>query len=303
MEENKKVAVVMSTYNGEKYLKEQIDSILNQTYKNIVIVIRDDGSKDGSVNIIEEYMKENDNIILHKGENIGFVNSFFNILGYVDADYYAYADQDDIWLPEKIKLAVNELNKFDNSVPNMVFGDSDYYDENMNFMGFGPKNRKHSFLMSLFSCVGQGMTFTINKEARDLIIKNRPESCFFHDWWTYILCEGLGNVGQNNVVVVKYRRRKKNATSEGQGYIRLLIWRIKNLVFGSGMKEIKGQMLNFKNIYGDKISDDKKEILELFATEKYDFFKAIKKTFYPKRIRSKLLDEIMLRFLFLIGTM
>ncbi len=301
--ETKKVAIVMSTYNGEQFIREQLDSILNQTYKNIEIVVRDDGSKDGTVDIVKEYQSKHKNIKLFEGENLGFVNSFFELLDLAEADYYAYADQDDVWLENKIELAVTELNKLDDSKPNMVFGNSDYYDVEMNFLGYGDKDKKYSFLRSLFSCIGQGMTFTINQKTKEMISQHRPESCFFHDWWTYILCMGLGNVAYNNVTTVKYRRRKENATSEGQGYFRLLIWRFKNLLFGNGMKDIKQQMLNFKKIFYNDLSEENQKILDLFGNEKYSFIKAIKKTFYPKRIRSKLSDEIMLRVLFLFGSL
>ena len=118
---DKKVAVLISTYNGEKYIKEQIDSILNQTYKNIEIVIRDDGSSDSTIEIIKEYQKKHSNIILKEGTNVGFIKSFFQLLGLADSDYYAYCDQDDVWMENKIELAVNALNEADNTKPNMVF--------------------------------------------------------------------------------------------------------------------------------------------------------------------------------------
>lgn len=299
----KKVAVIMSTYNGEKFVKEQMDSILNQSYKNIEIIVRDDGSKDSTVQIVKEYQKKYKNIELYEGQNLGFIKSFFELLKLSEADYYAYADQDDIWIENKIELAVNSLNELDDTKPNMVFGNSDYYNENMEFIGYGEKNRKYSFLKSLFSCIGQGMTMTVNKKTRDMIIENMPKSCFFHDWWTYILCVSMGNVAYNNVTTVKYRRRKQNATSEGQGYIRLLIWRIKNLLFKNGMRDIKQQMINFKEIYYNELSEENKNILDLFSNEKYNFFRALKKAFYPKRIRASLLDEIMLRIIFVIGVL
>lgn len=300
---NKKVAVIMSTYNGELFIKEQLDSILAQTYKDIEIVVRDDGSKDKTVEIIKEYQKEHKNIQLYEGENLGFIKSFFELLKLVEADYYSYADQDDIWIENKIELAVNSLNQLDNEKPNMAFGNSDYYDENMQFIGESERNRKYSFLKALFSCVSQGMTMTVNKKTRDMIINNMPKSCFFHDWWTYILCIGLGNVAYDNVTTVKYRRRKQNATSEGQGYIRLLIWRIKNLLFKNGMKDIKQQMLNFKEMYYEELSEENKKIIDLFSNEKYNFITALKKAFYPKRIRNKLIDDFMLRIIFILGVL
>lgn len=301
--ENKKVAVIMSTYNGERFIKEQLDSILNQTYKNIEIIVRDDGSKDNTVAIVKEYMEKNSNIILHQGENLGFIKSFFELLKLAEADYYAYADQDDVWIENKIELAVNSLNKLDDSKPNMAFGNSDYYDEEMKFIGCGPKNKKYSFLRALFSCCGQGMTMTVNKKTRDMIIESTPKTCFFHDWWTYLLCVGLGNVAYDNVTTVKYRRRKENATSEGQGYIRLVIWRIKHLLFNNGMKDIKQQMLNFKDYYYYELSEENKEIIDLFSNEEYTLKNAFKKMFYPKQLRNNIMDDLMIRVIFLMGVL
>ena len=297
----KKVAVVLSTYNGEKYVREQLDSILNQTYKNIEIVVRDDGSKDSTVEIIKEYQKKNKNIKLVTGENLGFIKSFFELLKIADADYYAYADQDDIWMENKIELAVNSLNELDDSKPNMVFGNSDYYDENMNLIGPGEKHRVYSFNRALFECVGQGMTMTINSKTRDLIVNNPPKNCFFHDWWTYLICIGLGNVAYNDVTTVKYRRMKTNATSEGQGYIKLLVWRLKNLLVKNGFKDIKRLMINFKEIYQNELSEENRKTIELFSEEKYNFIKALKKAFYPKRLRRRWVDDLMLRAIFIFG--
>ena len=299
----KKVAVIMSTYNGAKYVKEQLDSILNQTYKNIDIVIIDDGSKDNTVKIIESYQKKYANIKLVTGKNLGFIKSFFELLRLVEADYYAYADQDDVWLPNKIELAVEELNKLDDSKPNLAFGNSDYYDENMKLINEGEKHRKFNFRRALFACVTQGMTMTINKTTRDYIVKNPPKNCFFHDWWTYLICIGMGNVAYSDTTVVKYRRMKTNATVEGQGYFRLFVWRIKNLLMNDGIKDIKRQMINYKNTYYDKLNDDDKKTLDLFSKEKYNFFRALKKMFYPRKLRSRFVDEVMLRLLFLIGVL
>ena len=166
--EEKKVAILMSTYNGEKYLKEQLDSLLNQTYKNIDIYIRDDESKDSTVEIIENYMKSVDNIKLIKGKNLGFVKSFFELLKNVEeADYYAYCDQDDIWMEDKIQRVVEHLSKLDENKPNLYFSNSDYYDGEMNFVAHGDSKKVYNFRNSLVECVSQGMTMCINKKARD----------------------------------------------------------------------------------------------------------------------------------------
>lgn len=105
-----KVCVFMSTYNGEKYLCEQLDSIFRQKGVDVVLYIRDDGSLDNTVHIIEEYRNRGSNIVIRKGENVGFQKSFALISHeYVEADYYAFADQDDVWKPEKLIHAVRML--------------------------------------------------------------------------------------------------------------------------------------------------------------------------------------------------
>lgn len=94
-----KVIVLMSTYNGEKYLKEQIDSILNQVKVEVFLMIRDDGSSDNTIAILKEYERQNRNIKIIKGKNIGVGNSFMQLLyNSAEAEYYAFADQDDVWV-------------------------------------------------------------------------------------------------------------------------------------------------------------------------------------------------------------
>lgn len=299
----KKVAVLISTYNGEKYLKEQLDSILNQTYKNIQIIIRDDGSKDSTVEIVKEYQKKHENIILFEKINIGFIRSFFKLLEMSESDYYAFCDQDDVWMENKIELAVKLLNEADNSKPNMAFGNSDYYNENMELINEGEKHKTFSFKNSLYECVTQGMTMVINQKAKEMIINNLPEKCLFHDWWTYMICSGIGNVLYSDKTVVKYRRFETNATAEGQSAFKILIWRISNLISDNGFKDIRTQQLQYKKLFYDKLSDDNKKILDVFVQEKYNFFKAIKKAFYPHKLRRKLVDDVMVRVLFILGVL
>lgn len=298
-----KVAVILSTYNGEKFLKEQIDSILNQTYKNFDLIVRDDGSKDSSVNIIEQYMNTNSNIKLIKEGNIGFIKSFYKLLEIADGyEYYCFADQDDVWEKEKIELLINELEKQDSNTPNLAFSASDYYDENMNFIKKGHTNRKASFRNSLVECVSQGMTMVINKTARDIVISNKSKNSIFHDQWCYMVCSGLGTVKYVPKALVRYRRLNNSVTAEGRGFISVFKWRIKKLLVGGDLKKFKTQILDFKEIFYDKLSNENKELLSLF-TQKYNLKNSVKKCFYPKRFRRKILDEIIVRILFLFGVL
>ena len=300
--DDKKVAVLLSTYNGEKYVAEQIKSILEQTYKNIVLVVRDDGSKDNTVNIVKKFMASHNNIKLVEGKNLGFIRSFFELLKLEQADYYAYADQDDVWLPEKIALAVKSLNNIkEQDVPNMAFSNSDYYDVNMNFMSAGETGKTFSFTNSLYECVTQGMTMVINQKAKDLILDFMPDKVFFHDWWTYMICSGMGNVVYDDVTTVKYRRDGKNATAEGESPVKVFVWRIKNLFGKGGMKDIKKQQCEFKRLFYNKVSYQDQDILDLFVQEKYSFKGAIKKATYSRPIRRSKMADIAVRIMFVFG--
>ena len=302
MDKKSKVAILMSTYNGERYLKEQIESLLKQTYDNIEIFIRDDGSKDNTIGIIKEYQKKYKNLHLVEGKNLGFINSFFELLTYCDyADYYAYCDQDDVWMEEKIERAVQFLNKEDNKKPVLYFSNSDYYDKDMNYIGTAEKEKVYNFRNSLVECVTQGMTMVINNTTRELIIKNKPKKCLYHDWWTYMICSGFGKIVYDSKSLVKYRRHINSVTVEGKSKIKLLIWRVKQFIIGDSLKDIKKQLKEYESFYSTRLTDENKKILKLFTNEKYSLKNALKKTFYPKRFRRKLSDEICIRILFLFG--
>ena len=111
-----RIAVLMSSYNGEQYIKEQIDSILNQKGKfNIDIYVRDDGSFDNTIHILEDYQKKG-LIKFCGGENIGPAKSFLTLLALADGyDFYAFADQDDIWFENKIESAILKIEKIPQS--------------------------------------------------------------------------------------------------------------------------------------------------------------------------------------------
>lgn len=298
---DKKVAVLLSTYNGEKYVGAQIHSILTQSYKNLVLVVRDDGSSDKTVKIVKEYMENYNNIKLVEGKNLGFIKSFFELLKLEQADYYAFADQDDVWLPDKIAFAVKSLDKLDNSKPNMAFSNSDYYDVNMKLIKEGEKGKTFSFTNSLYECVTQGMTMVINQKTKDTVLDYMPERVFFHDWWVYMICSGMGNVAYDDVTTVKYRRDGKNATAEGENFIKLLIWRIKNLFGKDGLLDIRIQQSEYKKLFYNKLSDENKEILDRFVREKYSLGGAIKKATYKGQIRRSKAADFVVRVMFVLG--
>ena len=118
-----RVLVLMSTYNGERFLEEQLDSILSQEGVDVSLLVRDDGSKDNTCQLLSDYASRNQNIKMKACENVGFVKSFSALVN-IDADYYAFADQDDIWMPNKLATACAVLATKDNSKPNLFTSNS-----------------------------------------------------------------------------------------------------------------------------------------------------------------------------------
>ena len=141
-----KVAVLMSTYNGEKYLREQIDSILAQEGVDVTLYIRDDGSSDSTIEIINEYLTKTNRIKFYIGENIGVGNSFMQLVYDCpeDYDYYAFSDQDDIWLTEKMQVAVDSLKEYSN--PFLYCSNQILVDKNGKIIGL--MKRKKFWLMN-----------------------------------------------------------------------------------------------------------------------------------------------------------
>lgn len=297
-----KVAVLMSTYNGEKYVKEQLESIFKQTYSNIEVYVRDDGSTDNTVNILKAYEKEN-KIKLHVGKNVGFIKSFLELLTYCkDAEYYAFCDQDDIWFNDKIERAVKKINEKNSNIPILYFADYDYYDGNMNFLAHSKSHLKGpSFRNCLVDCISLGINSVLNKNARDTIVKDIPENSCGHDWWAYMVCQGLGNVIYDKTSTLKYRRHNKNVSPGGKKFIQFQIWRIKKFFINDYFSNVRHQIMEYNNLYYDKLKEKDKKIIKLFINKKYNFFTQMKKVFYPKMFRQKISDEIMLRVIFLIG--
>ncbi|MDR0384805.1 MAG: glycosyltransferase family 2 protein [Prevotellaceae bacterium] len=125
------ISVVLGTYNGEKYLREQIDSILCQTYTNIELIIGDDCSTDGTQSILKEFADKNENVHLYFNvTNLGLIRNFENAAKHARGEYIAFADQDDIWLPEKIQRLIDNIG--DNM---LIYSDSAYIDADGRPMG------------------------------------------------------------------------------------------------------------------------------------------------------------------------
>lgn len=305
----KKVNILMPTYNGEKYIRYQLDSVINQTYKNIDIYIRDDGSSDNTQAIIKEYAEKSYNgirffIIDSNGENLGYPDCFWELIKQSNpADYYSFCDQDDYWEPSKIESAVAQLEKLNTTKPAMCFCRFDYYDSDMNYIRDGEdySNSNLEFKNGMYYTFAPGFTQVVNKSLIDhLDINYIFNKNIAHDLWCQWIATALGTVVFDETVQAKYRRHASAVTSANESIVSSIKQWWSREINGNGMTVWNNCLMCFYDLYGDNISVSNKRLFHIFVKSKRVCVNAIKKCFYFQRFRPNIGGEIALRILFLL---
>ncbi len=290
----KKVIILLATYNGEKYLKEQLDSLFNQTHKNIEVYARDDNSKDSTLDILRSYPIK----VLEKSSNLGARDSFAKLLEVAlkdsDGEYFMFCDQDDFWKENKIEKTLNkmlELESKNNNIPILIHTDLEVVDKDLNTISNSmweyeqiiPKH--NSFNRLLIQNTITGCTVMINK---DLALKSIPVSnkAVMHDWWLGLVASCFGKIGYLNDTTIKYRQHGNNTIGAKENkntniirlVIRLLYSLIKNIL-GRDRNYIKDLTINklqaegFYEQYKDDLdSDVRKLLIEFINIENKNFF-------------------------------
>lgn len=207
------VVVLMSTYNGERFLEKQLLSILQQQSCNVQLVIRDDGSSDNTVSIIKHYATMYTNIHLIAGKNVGFKNSFNELIQFAsrcNSKYYAFVDQDDVWLKKKLQTAIDYLRKVDDNIPCAFSSNSKLIDQYDNPIGiYIPFSLRLTKLTLLINGLFQGCSMVFNKKAVDIYAAH-PSPLKFHDLWMVYICGFLGQFYFSNECLFLYRLHENN---------------------------------------------------------------------------------------------
>lgn len=215
---NPKIEILLATYNGEKYVGEQIDSIINQTYRNWILLIRDDNSKDNTLEILKEYEKKDNRIkvIEDKKGNLGFVKNFEELLNNSKEDWVMFSDQDDYWLENKIEKYVAILNTSSEDIlkkPMLIHSNSFICDDNLEIIKdefinskIANEYNKDNFYFAYFV---QGSTALINRAIIDLALPFL-KNVTVHDRYFHLLAEFLGKRIFINESLIKYRQHSNN---------------------------------------------------------------------------------------------
>lgn len=278
------VDILMATYNGENYLKEQLDSIFQQSYQDWVLVIRDDCSKDKTVEIIKRYQRlYPGKIVLLQAERPSgsAQNNFFELIRYErvhrDADYIMFSDQDDVWLPEKIRYTLKYMKKMEQKytekLPMLVHTDLKVVDTVLNerspslfilqSMDYKRNQLNHIVVQNIVT----GCTMMVN---RSLIIylDKIPKKSVMHDMWMALIAAAFGKIGFVKEPTMLYRQHGKNVNgAKNVNAWSHFVWR----VFGA--KEIHSilvtyyrQAAEFNEMYKSQLQKEQSEMLKAYAS-------------------------------------
>lgn len=194
------VAVLLCTYNGERFLAEQLESIERQTHSNWTLTVSDDGSTDSTHALLDACKSRlgEQRCAIERGPAKGFSANFLSLTcrANIQADFYAWSDQDDVWYDDKLQRAIERLKHVPAHVPALYCGRTELTHERGEHMGYSPLfTRSPSFANALVQSIGGGNTMVFNHAAASLLREAGADiKIVSHDWWTYLLVSGCGGV-------------------------------------------------------------------------------------------------------------
>lgn len=310
-----KLQILMSSYNGKKYLKEQIDSIMMQDCEKkglaeFTLLVRDDGSSDGTQSILEEYAsKYPDKIKWYQGSNKGVIQSFFDLMTNADsADYYALADQDDYWFPQKISAGIRKIKKMDTGdIPLLYCCRPALTDKNLRLLPVKVDNpqMKPSFGNALIENIVTGCTTVFNNKLRQMIVNELPKFTTMHDRWMYLTATCFGKIYYDEKSYIFYRQHGNNAVGKNTEKFAELKYRIKKFTkdYGSSSR----QAVEFMRIFHSEFKKNNKRIknneklLRFFIHGKKNRNIRTKLIKTGKIYRQRYLDNQVFKILVLLG--
>jgi rhamnosyltransferase len=288
-----KVLILLSTYNGEKYLPELITSLLEQKKVNIHILVRDDGSTDKTVSLLRAI--DDIRLELYIGENKRAVGSFLDLIqrASLNYDYYAFCDQDDVWLDDKLNTAICKLSNVDRTIPSLYYSGQIITDSNLNILYKHNIDTKRSVKANCIFNQMAGCTAVFNQALLQALKKYIPKNVYGHDVWCYRVCAALGG----NIVVdsegrILYRQHGDNVVGLQNGWKGKVI-RAKEYIFKYNASSYAEELLAG---YADELSDEWVEFLKLIVSSN----KSLKLKHQLLKCNAVIFNNKYLRLLFII---
>lgn len=298
-----RAAVLLATYNGAKYIREFLDSLVAQTYADFKLIVRDDGSTDGTLEIIRSYSPKIEITFIEANVRLGPAKSFFELLTHAgdDYDFYFFADQDDCWHESKIERAVEKLSAEKENVA-LYCSRLEYVDENLAHINYSRIPKVIALENALVENIATGCTLALTCPARRLILEHPPSRIIMHDWWFYIVSVAFGKVIYDTFPSIKYRQHGNNAigaaTNIFQDFNRRLSRFVRN---DGGIFGLATQTMEFKRCFSGLLAKKQLVLVDSIIDGKAHVLNRLRLAFASKFIRQRGVDTLILRILFLAG--
>lgn len=259
------VTVILATYNGERFLSEQLASLAAQTHRPDRLVLRDDGSSDRSGEIVRTWT-QHAGVDLHEvfGPRLGPARSFLTALQACGpADMYLFCDQDDVWKPDKIERALRLVPWGREAPPALCATRLEVVDAQLNFLRLSALPKQLSFSSASCESLLTGCTMAFNRAFRDLLVRALPEQAAMHDWWCYLLASGArgAELYFDAAPTVLYRQHGTNALGAGPVGWSALRARVRRFA-GRDSSMRSRQLQEFSRVHGPVLAPHALAVLE-----------------------------------------
>ncbi|MGJ4748413.1 glycosyltransferase family 2 protein [Leptospira sp. SA-E8] len=299
----KKVAILRATYNGILYVREFLESLCRQNFKDFRIYVRDDGSTDGTVSVIAEYENQLDIRLLPVLERLGAAQSFLRLLEEAEGghDYYLFADQDDVWYGEKIQRAVTALQGRQDEVL-LYCSKQEYVDKSLRHLGYSREPKLLIFENAIVQNIATGCTVAITSQARRDVLTSKPRHVLMHDWWLYMYCSAFGHVIYDPRPSLQYRQHGANTIGAATNWLddfhrRWARFKRRD----AGVYRLSDQAKEFESCYGKNLQDSQRKILKRVLAGKKSWTARIGLATFLPVSRQTWVDNWIMRVLFLLG--
>ena len=267
-----KISVVMTTYNGEQFLEQQINSVLLQTLQPSEIIVCDDGSTDDTVKILERFSQHPGFTFYRNETRLGVVENFKKAVSFTTAgNYIALCDQDDIWLPEKLERSLSTLLQIEDPLlPSMVYSDLILIDDHNKIIShsviteLGHHKYRHCLETLLFVNFVLGCTILMNPKMKEFFADIPNNNTYHHDAWIALIAFTFGRIAMLDHPYIKYRKHGRNVTLKGGYRKRNFAKKIKDhtkaIFLKTDLLEVQLSMAgSFYEIYKDRLSAQHKK--------------------------------------------
>lgn len=267
-----KVNILMSTYNGQQFLSEQIRSIQEQSYTDWALFIRDDGSSDNTKEILKDFERQDSRIHLidsDKSDNLGVIKSFHKLVNHDRADYYFFSDQDDVWLPNKLELSLNEAQNYPANLPLMVYMDLKVVNQDLEIMTESMvKSQSHhantELVQELTENTVTGGVAMINHTLAEMW--QETDGILMHDWYLALLASAFGNLVFIDQPGELYRQHSDNVLGARTLSKRFKKWIRPHILFAVYWDLIKNSQKQARHLLQMPLSQSNRELIEAFVT-------------------------------------